>query len=120
MLGETNQSSRYSLAYVRVKEQNENRPGNCDGLFQFFRRNGIICLPLSHKVFLDVLCGNQVRNWTSQPGPSLHLRNRICHFNASRLCTQYQAPEGLHLVCRRQLDVRFRLVQIACRGYIKG
>jgi hypothetical protein len=120
MLGETNQSSRYSLAYVRVKEQTETD-----------RAIVMVCFSSSDEMALSAfLCRTKsswmccvaikLGIWTSQPGPSLHLRNRICHFNASRLCTQYQAPEGLHLVCRRQLNVRFRLVQIACRGYIKG
>jgi hypothetical protein len=34
-------------------------PGCGDGLFQVFGRRGIIRLPLLHKVFLDMLRGNQ-------------------------------------------------------------
>jgi hypothetical protein len=47
-------------------------PGNCDGLFQFFRRSGTVCLSLSHKVFLDMLCSGRVRNLdVIIPGPAL-------------------------------------------------
>ncbi len=76
------------------------RPGNGDGSFQIFGRHGIVRLSLLHKVFLDMLRGNQdiVSERALGTGSNLYLRNRIRQLDVSRLCIQDQAPECLQLV----------------------